>query len=81
MYRTGQAIPDSGIYRVHHQHHRLPHEVTLLAGYDFPRCEKCSDPVEFEGVRLAPQPESLRSNIVLYALPVMGTDDSNPEAA
>jgi hypothetical protein len=35
--RTGVAVPESGIYRVSHSQHRLPHEVTLLKDQQFPR--------------------------------------------
>src|SRR3569623_1634821 len=54
MFKTGQNVPESGIYRVVHAEHRLPHEVTLLRGEAFPRCAKCADQVEFEPVSLAP---------------------------
>lgn len=39
-FRTGEPIPESGIYRVIHKAHRLPHEVTLVWGQAFPRCAK-----------------------------------------
>jgi len=50
-YKTGAAIPDSGIYRVIHSAHRLPHEVTLLQDETFPKCQKCAEAVTFELVR------------------------------
>jgi hypothetical protein len=50
-FRTGEQIAESGIYRVIHKTHRLPHEVTLLKDQVFPRCAKCRDKVKFELVR------------------------------
>jgi len=53
-FTTGQFIPESGIYATHHLHHRLPREVTLLKGQQFPRCGRCGNRVLFELVRTAP---------------------------
>ncbi len=50
-YRTGEGIPKDGIYRVWHDEHRLPTEVTLRKGADFPGCANCEEVVEFELVR------------------------------
>jgi hypothetical protein len=50
-FKTGDAIPKSGIYRVMHSAHRLPHEVTLLKGEKFPKCQKCTDAVTFTLIR------------------------------
>lgn len=47
-YRTGLAIPISGIYLVRHKEHRLPHEVTLLKDEQFPPCAQCDKAVQFE---------------------------------
>lgn len=62
---NGDVVPESGIYRVTHAAHRLPHEVTLLKGQAFPRCSHCAVKVIFEPIRLAPQ---LKSGIVIYQL-------------
>jgi hypothetical protein len=70
-FRTGQAVPESGIYRVTHRGHRLPHEVTLLRDQTFPRCAKCADLVGFEPIALAPTLGDRRGKIVLYELPVL----------
>jgi hypothetical protein len=76
-FKTGQQIPDSGVYKVIHQQHRLPHEVTLLKGETFPRCTKCGDRVEFELVHAAPyQRDGTTFQIQLYALPDL--DDEGP---
>ena len=50
-FQTGHPVPESGIYRVIHANHRLPHAVTICRGENFPRCAKCADLVIFELVR------------------------------
>jgi hypothetical protein len=47
-YRSGLAIPRTGIYTVRHKQHRLPHQVTLLKDQVFPPCAQCNQAVEFE---------------------------------
>ena len=79
-FETGSVVSESGIYRVIHAAHRLPHEVTLLTGGTFPRCSKCADLVTFELVRAAPamfQYEPLH----LYELPVVEEDEANAAEA
>jgi hypothetical protein len=79
-FRTGERITQSGIYRVSHRKHRLPHEVTLLINQSFPRCAKCGDAVKFQlvrGVKLQPI-ENGAAHICLYELPVL--DESSEEA-
>ena len=66
-FHTGDAIPASGIYRVTHNQHRLPHEVTLLIGNNFPRCEQCDGAVRFKILRSVEEDNFLVS---LYVLPV-----------
>jgi hypothetical protein len=41
-------VPNSGVYRVIHDAHRLMHEATLLAGDRFPICRQCNRQVRFE---------------------------------
>jgi hypothetical protein len=76
LFRTGEIIKESGIYRVHHSQHRLPHEVSVLQGQQFPRCARCNDAVMFELIQAAPadfvQEEHVR--IYLYELPVLDED-------
>ena len=79
MFRTGERITQSGIYRVIHRKHRLPHEVTLLINQSFPRCAKCGDAVKFRlvrGVKLQSM-EHGEAHICLYELPVL--DESSEE--
>jgi hypothetical protein len=52
-YQTGHEVVDSGIYRVTHAQHRLPHTVTICKGETFPRCAKCNGHVTFELVHEA----------------------------
>jgi hypothetical protein len=70
QFRCGEKILDSGIYRVVHGNHRLPHEVTLLRDQLFPRCTKCDDSVYFELVRSAPDITLAPFKVALYALPL-----------
>ena len=79
MFRTGQIVPEGGIYRVHHKGHRLPHEVTLIKDQTFPRCAKCADMVEFEPLELASATGERRGRIVLYELPEI--EDSESQTA
>ena len=57
-FETGHAVPESGIYRVTHAGHRLPHAVTICKGETFPRCARCADLVVFELVRQVDCPYS-----------------------
>jgi len=68
-FRCGDKILESGIYRVFHGNHRLPHEVTLLRDQLFPKCVKCEDSVYFELVRSAPDITLAPFKVALYALP------------
>jgi hypothetical protein len=84
---TDEMVRQSGIYRVRHSSHRVPHEVTLLRDEYFPRCAKCDTAVIFELVR-AVQDESetaISPRICLYELPVLEDDgpreDETPVAS
>jgi hypothetical protein len=68
-FRCGQLIQESGIYRVVHGNHRLPHEVTLLRDQLFPKCTKCDDAVYYQLVRSAPDITLAPFKVALYALP------------
>lgn len=77
-FRTDQVVPRSGIYRVRHRKHRLPHEVTLLQDQTFPRCAKCKDSVIFELLQAARNERDVTTEfstrIYLYELPVLEDD-------
>lgn len=53
-YRTGDTVPETGIYRVIHNLHRLCHEAVLAKDEKFPRCAKCTSEVLFELAYEAP---------------------------
>jgi hypothetical protein len=78
IYRTDETIPNSGIYRVLHLEHRLPHEVTLLRDEQFPRCAKCRLAVRFELLQAAEEElDSFREGamrIALYELPELASE-------
>lgn len=60
-YRPGDAVPESGIYRVTHDSHRLMHEATLLGGQRFPICRTCKQDVRFELRRAVKNPTQITS--------------------
>jgi hypothetical protein len=41
-------VPSSGIYKVLHAEHRLPHKASFKAQEKFPQCGKCAAQVRFE---------------------------------
>jgi hypothetical protein len=68
-FATGERVPVSGMYRVRHGSHRLPHEVTLLQDQIFPRCERCGELVRFEMLRTVEPGNGFR--VQLFSLPVL----------
>lgn len=76
LFKSSSIIPESGIYRVIHAQHRLPHEVTLIGGQSFPPCGKCHEEVRFELVRELPDLErERRGHVSLYSLPVLDDEE------
>lgn len=53
VYSPGDAVPQTGVYRVTHQGHRAEHDATLLDGGHFPQCSRCGEQVRFQLVRAA----------------------------
>jgi hypothetical protein len=47
LHSTGEVVPATGVYTVHHTHHRLTADIVLFGGERFPRCAKCVIPVQF----------------------------------
>lgn len=47
-FTPGQRVLQSGVYRVHHDSHRLMHQASLRAGETFPRCKQCGNKIIFE---------------------------------
>jgi len=52
-FSPGDKVPQSGIYRVQHYRHRIPHEITILQGENFPSCHTCGQQVRFRLERAA----------------------------
>jgi hypothetical protein len=53
VFRAGEVVPQSGVYRVMHQRHRETHVATLFQGEQFPRCMHCGESVKFALLRPA----------------------------
>jgi hypothetical protein len=47
-YRAGQPVPCTGLYRVSHYQHRLPHDVFITQDRLFPPCRRCGERVSFK---------------------------------
>ncbi|HEV2961934.1 MAG TPA: hypothetical protein VG649_08940 [Candidatus Angelobacter sp.] len=47
-YRSGEQVPSTGLYRVSHYQHRMPHDAVLRRGEVFPACNKCGERVTFK---------------------------------
>jgi len=76
LFKSGDAIPESGLYKVLHAQHRLPHQVTLVEGQTFPPCAQCHDEVRFELIRGLPAlARERRGSVSLYALPVLDDEE------
>lgn len=43
-FKPGDMVMKSGIYKVTHDGHTPPHEVTCVMGEPFPPCNTCSHP-------------------------------------
>jgi hypothetical protein len=84
FFCTADEVPATGVYRVSHDSHRLPHNVTLFQGQSFPRCAKCQEAVTFELLHATPAVFDAANSfrVYLYELPVMddAVDDSNDVA-
>ena len=72
-FRTDEIVPQSGVYKVRHRKHRLPHEVSLFRDQQFPRCAQCQDAVIFELLRAVTEEAeaAISPPISLYELPVL----------
>ena len=54
IYKPGDAVERSGIYRVSHDHqHTEDHEITVVSGRKFPPCRSCGEHPRYKAVRLA----------------------------
>jgi hypothetical protein len=61
QHRPGALVPESGVYRVIHDSHRLMHEATLLEKDRFPICKQCGRSVRFELRRAVKNPTRITS--------------------
>lgn len=61
-FQPGDVAPHSGIYSVHHNAHRTPHYVIIVAGTILPTCQRCHEKVRFS---LTMAGESIESDIDL----------------
>lgn len=59
-FEPGQTAPRSGVYRVHHYAHHMPHSVIVLAGTVLPKCKRCGENVRFEPTAAA---ESIETDV------------------
>jgi hypothetical protein len=57
VYKPGEKVPVAGIYKVHHQAHRGPHEASFRSAEKFPACAKCGDEVRYELIAAAERNE------------------------
>jgi hypothetical protein len=78
-YETGDIAPETGIYLVVHSAHRLPHEVVVIKGQGFPKCQKCGDAVLFELVHSAPDLYRHTTKTV-FELPVIEEEEDSATA-
>ena len=81
VFRTGDSVPDSGIYLVTHPDHRLPHEVTLLRDQKFPTCAKCDTAVRFQLVQAAPHLQDQEFRVALHRIPEMPEEQASADDA
>lgn len=51
ILKPGDTVPASGIYRVTHFQHRVPHDVLAIRGEELPPCRTCTGRVRFGFVR------------------------------
>ena len=50
-FAPGEIVPESGLYQVNHESHRLMHQATLERGARFPQCRQCKMAVRFRLLR------------------------------
>jgi hypothetical protein len=53
LFRAGEVVPESGVYKVTHQRHRDSHLATLFQDERFPPCAQCGESVRFALLRRA----------------------------
>jgi hypothetical protein len=53
LFKPGEEAPESGVYTVRHQRHRVNHSATVFRGERFPACSQCGTAVRFALTRRA----------------------------
>lgn len=53
-YRTGEIVPETGLYLLTHNPHHLQHAALLLKEAQFPGCSLCQAEVVFELAYVTP---------------------------
>jgi len=53
IFKSGEEVPESGVYTVIHAGHRPNHAATIFKGERFPSCAQCGSQVGFMLVRPA----------------------------
>jgi hypothetical protein len=46
-FKSGDDVPESGVYTVIHERHRPNHAATIFRGEHFPACAQCGTQVQF----------------------------------
>jgi hypothetical protein len=80
LHYTGEVVPVTGIYSVYHTEHRLPEEVILVGGDQFPRCSKCPVRVTFAMVRAA-KAGFEHHPVRIYELPDLDDEELKADSA
>ena len=80
-YKSGDAVPASGIYEVTHAKHRLMHHVTIVKDEAFPKCRKCGTAVTFSLSQPAASQSSGFESAGRLSDPLIPFDQDDPEAA
>jgi hypothetical protein len=57
-FEPGDVVPKSGIYRVIHDRHAQPHEVTCIYGKVFPPCYGCGHHLRYRLVTASQHSET-----------------------
>jgi len=53
IFKSGDDVPESGVYTVIHDRHRPNHPATIFRGEHFPACAQCGTQVQFMLLRPA----------------------------
>ncbi|HET6933655.1 MAG TPA: hypothetical protein VFI72_02375 [Candidatus Angelobacter sp.] len=56
IFKPGERVTATAIYRIEHDSHRLMHHAVLREGTLFPRCRTCGDSVRFSLLRYVRTP-------------------------